>query len=207
MTFGERVKRRREELNLSQKELGERLGYHSRSSIAKIESGERNIKQSQILALARALDTDPVYLLGGGAEPDLEHIPTNIMTPAAYAVPILGTICAGDGVVCEQNYNGSFFVDREIKADYCLRIHGDSMVGAGISDGDYAFLRKDFDFEDGDIYAVVISGENLAVLKRVTRSNGSVILSPCNDQYEPMIKDSSEIFIVGKLCGIYHNVN
>lgn len=64
MTFGDRIKARREALNITQEELAKRLGYKSRSSINKIELDERNMKQSQIAELAKALDTTPAYLMG-----------------------------------------------------------------------------------------------------------------------------------------------
>ena len=64
MTIGERIKLRREELNLSQDELAKRLGYKSRSSINKIEVGSRDLTQSRIKAIADALDTPPSYIMG-----------------------------------------------------------------------------------------------------------------------------------------------
>ena len=64
MTIGERIKALREAKNLSQSELAEMVGYKDRTAIAKIESGERELRQSKILPFAKALDTDPLYILG-----------------------------------------------------------------------------------------------------------------------------------------------
>lgn len=64
MTLYDRIRARREELNMSQEELAKRLGYKSRSTIAKIESGENDITQSKIVAFAKALGVKPVYLMG-----------------------------------------------------------------------------------------------------------------------------------------------
>lgn len=64
MTIGDRIKSRRMELGLSQDELAKRLGYASRSSINKIELGERNLTQTKIKAIADALDTTPGYIMG-----------------------------------------------------------------------------------------------------------------------------------------------
>ena len=64
MTFGERIKARREELGLSQDNLARKLGYKSRSTINKIELGKTDIGQAKIIALARALETTTGYLLG-----------------------------------------------------------------------------------------------------------------------------------------------
>ena len=64
-----RIRRRREELGLSQDELAKKLGYKSRSSINKIEKGENDIPQSKIVAFAEALDTTPEYLMGWDNKP------------------------------------------------------------------------------------------------------------------------------------------
>ena len=64
MDIGERIKLRREELNLSQDELAKKVGYKSRSSINKIEQDGRGLPQKKIVAFAKALDTTPAYLMG-----------------------------------------------------------------------------------------------------------------------------------------------
>ena len=64
MTIGQRIKQRREELNMSQEELAKRIGYKSRSSINKIELDIYNLKQSKIKTIAEALDTTPAYIMG-----------------------------------------------------------------------------------------------------------------------------------------------
>ena len=63
-TIGERIKERREQLQLSQDELAKKLGYKSRSSINKIEMDSRNLTQSKIKAIADALETTPSYIMG-----------------------------------------------------------------------------------------------------------------------------------------------
>lgn len=64
MELSKRIRRRREELGMSQAELAKKLGYKSRSTIAKIEAGENDIVQSKIVAFADALETTPSYLMG-----------------------------------------------------------------------------------------------------------------------------------------------
>ena len=75
MTLYENIKARRIELNMSQKELAQKLGYKSTSTIAKIESGKNDIPQSKIMAFAKALDTTPGNLMGF---PTVERIPNLI---------------------------------------------------------------------------------------------------------------------------------
>ena len=64
MNLGSRIRRKREELNISQEELAKKLGYKSRSTINKIEMGKNDITQHKIVAFAEALHTTPTYLLG-----------------------------------------------------------------------------------------------------------------------------------------------
>ena len=204
MTFGERVRARREQLDMTQDELAKKLGYKSRSSVNKIELDQRNMKQSQIVSLANALQTTPGYLMGWKEN---EHpIPSNISIPAAHGIPILGTICCGDGIYAEQNYDGMFFVDNSIKADCCLHVHGDSMIDAGIRDGDIAFIQKGTDIDDGDICGIVLRDSNEAVLKKIFKSDGHLILQPCNTQYKPIIEDPDNVLIVGEMVGVYHKM-
>lgn len=189
-------------MGLTQDELAKRLGYSEKSMVSKIESGKVDLTQSKIVAFSNALGTTPSALTGWNSEN--ETLPPNISVPAARGIPILGTICAGEGVIAEQNYQGMFFVDQSIRADYCLHVHGDSMVGAHIYDGDIAFLEKCYDFEDGKIYGVVFVPEESATLKKVFREDGKLILQPCSTQYRPIIKDPDDVRIVGILVGVYH---
>lgn len=64
MTTGERIRHRRQELNMSQEELASKLGYKHKSSINKIEMGVHNLTQSKIASIASALDTTPSYIMG-----------------------------------------------------------------------------------------------------------------------------------------------
>ena len=128
----------------------------------------------------------------------------NLSVPAAYPVPILGYICAGKGIIAEESYRGMFFVDHSIRADYCLEVEGDSMKDANIFHGDIAFLRKNYEFISGGIYAIVFGAEQNAVLKRVFRQGDSLLLMPCNQLYEPITISSDEPFtICGELVGVY----
>ena len=131
-------------------------------------------------------------------------LPSNIMVPAGRQIPILGTICAGNGIHCEENFEGYFFVDRSIKADYCLRVKGDSMIDANIYDGDFAFIRKNFDFIDGEIYAVCYGVEESASLKKLYKVDNKMMLQPCNTDYAAAFVDIDDVVIVGECIGTYH---
>ena len=131
-------------------------------------------------------------------------LPSNIILPSAHKLPIMGTICAGDGVVCEDDYQGTFIVDIDVKADYCLKVHGDSMIGANIYDGDIVFISKSYDFVQDQIYAIERLDYNEASLKRVTQDGDTLILSPCNSEYHAMVTDYEEVRIIGRCVGVLH---
>ena len=131
-------------------------------------------------------------------------LPSNIILPSAHKLPIMGTICAGDGVVCEDDYQGTFIVDIDVKADYCLKVKGDSMIGANIYDGDIVFISKSYDFVQDQIYAIERLDYNEASLKRVTQDGDTLILNPCNPEYHAMVTDYEEVRIIGRCVGVLH---
>lgn len=77
MEIGEKIKKRREELHMSQQELAEKVGYTSRSTINKIECGANNLRQTKISQIAKALDTTPAYLMGWSVE--LDAVDTDVL--------------------------------------------------------------------------------------------------------------------------------
>lgn len=188
----------------SQQEFADVVGI-GKSSVSQYVNGTNfpsNIRAGQI---AEAFDLNPAWVMGFDAPmkiTDLSNI-TNLSTPDAYAVPILGEICCGDGIFSEESYDGYFILDKSIRADFCLEVRGDSMIDVGIDDGDKVFIKKSNDYKDGRIYGVVIKGENLASLKKVYWMDNKVLLQPCNTEYHPQIVLEQDVFIVGECVGIY----
>ena len=133
------------------------------------------------------------------------YVNQNISFPASKPVPILGDICAGEGTWCEENFEGHFFIDSSVKADFCVRVRGDSMIDAGIRDGDLAFIKKTYDYKDGNIYAVRINSDCEAVLKKVFWQDDTIVLNPCNAEYKPIVTDSEGVSVVGECIGVYHS--
>ena len=216
MKIGLYVKHYRERHKLSMQEFADKAdlskGYISMLEKGKHPQNDREIVPSieTVNKIAKAMNLSIDELLAridGNQMIDISRdrpLPSNIITPAAYAVPILGTICAGNGIHCEENFQGHFYVDRTIKADYCLKVKGDSMIDAGIYDGDFAFIRKSFDYSDGDIYAVCWGAEESASLKKLYKMDDKVMLQPCNSDYAPTLVDADNIYIVGECIGTYH---
>lgn len=197
-----RIRARREELGISQEELAKRMGYKSRSSINKIEKGENDIPQSKIVAFAKALRTTPEALMGWEQSPapasgDLPDLP-NIFPIQTKKVPLLGTIAAGVPIYADENFDGYRECTEDIDADFCLKIQGDSMIGARINDGDIVFIKKQPDVDNGEIAAVLI--ENEATLKRVYKEKDSLILQAENPKYAPIVY-TAESYVECRILG------
>lgn len=124
-TIGSRIRNRREELGLSQDELGKRLGYKSRSSINKIELDQRNLTQSKIKAIADALDTTPAYIMGWN-EPnqklDAEKLKffDNLFPIETKRFPLLGDIACGKPIVANEEKELYVEAGAGIQADFLL---------------------------------------------------------------------------------------
>jgi repressor LexA len=89
---------------------------------------------------------------------------------------------------------------------YALEVSGDSMIEAGIFDGDYALVRKTDTARDGEIVVALVRGEE-ATLKYLHRENGMIRLDPANAAYEPQVYRPGEVLVQGKLAGLlrrYH---
>lgn len=206
MGFSNNIRFLRKQRNLTQEELAEMVGYKSFTTIQKWETGDSEPNMGVLRQLADIFHLSISELV----ETDLESkatsrpLPSNIILPSAHKLPIMGTICAGDGVVCEDDYQGTFIVDTDVKADYCLKVHGDSMIGANIYDGDIVFISKSYDFVQDQIYAIERLDYNEASLKRVTQDGDTLILNPCNPEYHAMVTDYEEVRIIGRCVGVLH---
>lgn len=213
-TIGSRIRNRREELGLSQDELGKRLGYKSRSSINKIELDQRSLTQSKIKAIADALETTPSYIMGWN-EPDVKldeedlKFFDNLFPIETKKFPLLGNIACGKPIFADEQFEAYVEAGANIKADFCLRAKGDSMIGARIYDGDIVFIHKQEMVDDGEIAAVLIDDE--ATLKRVyyDQENNVIQLFAENPQYKTMRfvgKELNHIRILGKAVALQTDI-
>lgn len=124
-------------------------------------------------------------------------------------LPIVGTVSCGNGVVAYDDIEGyedvpsSWLNGGEY---FFLRAKGDSMINARIMNGDLLLIRRQNDVENGEIAAVLIDGE--AVLKRVYKTNDTIILQSENPMYKPIIlnkNDMKDVRIIGKLKKVVLN--
>lgn len=202
-TLAKNLKHYMEKTGKTQKELAKVAGV-SEPTFSYWINAIKYPRIDKIQALADYFGILKSDLIEEKPKSEQRKLPPNIITPAAHPIPVLGTICAGDGTVAEENFSGQFFVDSSIHADYALRVTGDSMIEAEIYNGDMAFLRKEFDFRAGWIYAVVHGIDREASLKKVYRQEDKLILQPCNSDYAPIVADQQDCYIVGELVGVYH---
>lgn len=172
------------------REIGEAVGLTSSSSV-----------HSQLANLERKglLHRDPTkpraVTLAGSDRP---HAP-------AVVIPLVGRIAAGAPVMAEQNVEDYLsvpmgFVDRG--EHFALRVTGDSMIGAGILDGDVVVVRRQDDADDGDVVAAVLPGpaEDEATVKRLRRKGAKVMLVPENPALSPV--EMREGTIAGKVVAV-----
>ena len=173
-SLGGRLRRLMEEEGLSYEQLGERLGMNPQT-LNRYVLGQREPKIGTASAMAAALGVDPLWLLG-------YDVPRR--TGQRQSVPILGTIRAGLPMAAEQRV-------AEPEEHFFLRVTGDSMINAGIRDGDLVLLRRQDTAENGQIVACLVDGED-ATLKRFRRQRDMVLLQPENPVYEPKLVPLSD---------------
>lgn len=185
---------RRHELGLSLEEIGNRVGV-SKSTVKKWESGYiENMKRDKIALLAEVLRVSPLEILGIKDE----SFPSNIV-PVTGTIAILGSIRCGEPMFAEENIEGYVPTIRSHPEDYfALRAKGDSMIGAGITDGSIVVCRKQDYAEDGDIVACGVNRDE-ATLKRFRCSGNAIILMPENSAYSPIVLSQKD-FDDGSAC-------
>jgi repressor LexA len=125
-------------------------------------------------------------------------------------IPIVGRVAAGSPILAEQNIEGSLIIDPSfIKRNedcFALKVKGDSMIKAGIFEGDYVIVVPQAEAKNGDIIVALLDDE--ATVKTFENRNGVVRLLPENDSYQPIeIKDNVSFSVAGKVKGIIRYFN
>ena len=134
----------------------------------------------------------------------LANVPTNIssMEKEYLEVPVIGRVSAGLPILAEENLERTFPLPMDFakKNDvYMLRVRGESMINAGIFDGDYVIVEKCETARNGDMVVALV--EDSATVKTFYKENNHFRLQPENDYMEPIIVDS--VSILGKVVGVY----
>lgn len=181
---GSRIKEMRKSRKMTLKELGEHIGL-SESNTKRYEDGQiKTVGIDIIKKIALALDVPASYLTGWEEIPQYQKL-SNYVPIAKKKIPLLGEIAAGQPIYADEHIEEFLPVDDEVKADFALKIKGDSMINAQINDGDIVFIRQQSDVDNGQIAAVLI--DDSATLKRVYHVNGGLQLQAENPKYPPMI--------------------
>ncbi len=117
-------------------------------------------------------------------------------------VPLIGRIRAGKPLLAEENLEGYLPLPAEFTAGgeyFILRVEGESMLGAGIRDGDFVIVRKQKTVENGEIAALLLGDE--ATVKRLYKEKDFIRLQPENDDFEPIL--TREVEVLGRVTGLF----
>lgn len=187
MSIGKNIFNARKQKGMTQEQLGDAIGV-KKQTIQKYEKEVViNIPVERLKAIANVLGVSPV---------DLMSVDNNIDLSASIKmngrIPIYGTIAAGEPIFAEQNIIDSVLTD-EIHPEnfFGLKVKGDSMINAGIPSGSYVVFLKQETAENGQIVACRVNGDE-ATLKRFRQQGDTVLLSPENPKYEPIIISAAD---------------
>ena len=174
------------------REIGEAVGLASPSTV------HAHLANLERAGLLRRDPTKPRALELLGRE---KTAPATAELPK---LPLLGQIAAGGPLLAEQNVEDSIAVPETLRGDFLLRVKGDSMIEAGILEGDLVVVRRAQDARDGEI-VVALAGDDEsadeATVKTFYRENGRIRLQPENAALEPIY--ASHVQILGKVVGVF----
>ncbi|WP_270456122.1 LexA family protein [Allisonella histaminiformans] len=189
MFIGNNIKRARELKGLTQDELAKRMGYKSRSTIARIENGDNDVSQSKLKKFADILDVSIDFLLDDGNK--------KLQIPHARGIriPILGRVVAGiplEAITDIEGYEEITPKMASLGEYFALRIKGHSMEPQ-ILDNDVVICKCQSDVESGDIAIILVNGDE-ATCKQIKKSPEGVTLIGFNPLvYPPHFYSNKEI--------------
>jgi repressor LexA len=182
------------------REIGEAVGLASPSTV------HAHLANLERAGLLRRDPTKPRALELIGRERSGASRPT----PETHVLPVLGQIAAGGPLLAEQSIEGYLGVPEPLARggdEFILRVQGESMVNAGILDGDYVVVRRQQDAQNGDIVAALAGEDDIAdeaTVKRFFRDSGRIRLQPENDALEPIY--APHVQILGKVIGVFRRL-
>src|SRR4051794_7834905 len=184
----------------SMREIGERVGLTSSSSVA---------HQLRVLEEKGFLKRDPnrprAMTVYTPEDVVVDETGVGDAMPVATYVPMVGRIAAGGPILAEERVEEIMPLPKSLVGDgtlFLLEVAGDSMIEAAICNGDYVVVRQQPTAENGEIVAAMLDGE--ATVKTFQRKDGHVWLLPHNDAYEPI--DGNHATILGKVTAVLRRV-
>lgn len=209
MSIGENIRHCRRDLDMTLEEVAQKVGL-SRQTMSRYETGViGNIPSDKIELLAKVLHTTPAYLMGWEVreEETPQALPANVIPlQPMKKVPLVGQIACDTPILAQQNIEDCIGLPGHIHADYALTCRGDSMVNAGIRDGDVVYIREQPEVETGQIAAVIVD-EDEATLKRFYFDGSTIQLVAESSRIPPMVFTGAEISrvrVLGRAVGYTH---
>ena len=177
------------------REIGEKVGLASPSTV------HAHLANLERAGLLRRDPTKPRALELTGRERSGESVVT------LPKLPLLGQIAAGGPLLAEQNIEDELAVPENLRGDFLLRVKGDSMIEAGILEGDLVVVRRAQDARNGDI-VVALAGDDEstdeATVKTFYKEKGRIRLQPENSALEPIYADYVQV--LGKVVGVFREL-
>jgi repressor LexA len=176
------------------REVGEAVGLTSSSTV------HAHLKTLQRQGYLRRDPTKPRAIgvnYDTGATAPVERRP-------ARHVPLVGDVAAGTNVLAQENVEEYLPLPEDFTGDgqlFMLKVRGDSMIDAGILDGDYVVVREQPEASNGDIVVAGIPGEE-ATVKTYSRKGNKVVLLPANSRLTPMPFDPADVTIFGRVVTV-----
>ena len=187
----------------SVREIGEAVGLTSTSSVAhQLRALERKGFLRRDPNRPRAVSIRPAETVPDSPAEATDGTPVR---PTPVYVPVVGRIAAGGPILAEEAIEDVFPLPREIVGEgplFLLRVIGDSMIDAAITDGDWVVVRQQPTADNGEIVAAMIDGE--ATVKTFRRRDGHVWLLPQNPAFEPIPGD--EATVLGRVVTVLRRV-
>lgn len=194
MRVGDKIKKLRKSKGITQVQLAKMLDVVP-TAVSAWERNENRPLMDKLTILAEIFDVSVQTFFDGDdfKSQDVRQV-----------IPLIGTICAGDGLLAEQNIEEYIYYPLQSKRqpDYALRVKGDSMIGAGIESGDIVYMRRaPWANYNGQIVAALINDQEDGTLKRIRWSSDSPLirLVPENDEYDTIEVAPNQVTI----CGVY----
>jgi repressor LexA len=180
------------------RDIGKAVGLASSSTV------HAHLANLEKIGLLRRDPSKPraLELLDRAVGTAVDNVRSVVQSPG---LPVVGAVQAGQPVLAEENIEDYVQVPPQIggdDAEFILRVRGDSMVDAGILDGDHVVVRKQESADDGDVVVALVGEE--ATVKRFFREADHVRLQPENAAYEPI--RSKDVQILGRVIGLYRSV-
>lgn len=186
MIFGNRLRELREKQGLTQEELGEKLNL-KKAVISKYENNKLQPSLETINYLAAYFGVTTDYLLGRTEIQELDVAGMSSFLPSDSVplkqIPLYGRIPAGKPEMCVCEEAEEYIpVPQNINADFALEVRGDSMIGAGIFEGDIVICRHSCTAENGQIVAALINGDETTI-KYLIKDEEACVLRAANPKY------------------------